>query len=88
MQSPLPIDRVRLEGGPMPPVARHYVIRSHRAAFMLRGLRGIVWTAAVSALFGEATPEAILVELRGALADIAARWAGLTREQAMRKERP
>jgi hypothetical protein len=87
MRSALPIDRARLEGGPQPEVSRRYTVRTPRAVLALRGMREVAWQAARAALLvGEAQPSAILDELRGLLADIAARWAGMDRAEAVRKE--
>jgi len=71
----------------LPEVARRYVVVRPRSTTALMGLRAVTWSAAVAALFvGEASPEQILGELAQLLGDVRARWQGLTREQAMRKE--
>lgn len=69
------------------PAARRYVVVRPQSTTALMGLRALTWCAAVAALTeGEASPEQILQELAQLLGDVRARWQGLTREQAMRKE--
>jgi hypothetical protein len=87
MRSVLRIDRARINGGLLPEPCRRYTLRPPRASLALRGLREVAWQAARAALLvGEAQPAAILDELRGLVGDLAARWAGLDRSEAMRRE--
>jgi hypothetical protein len=84
---PLPCASQRRDDAPLPPAVRRYQLRAPRAVVALRGLRAVTWSSAVAALFvGEASPEQILGELAQLLGDVRARWQGLTREQAIRKE--
>ncbi len=86
---PLPYSRQRPGHDPIVrsvPVGRLYVVSTPRGATMLRGLRDTVWLAAVTALFNEAQPDAIIAELAQLCGDVGARWRGLTREQAMAAE--
>ena len=83
---PLPYARQRDEP-PLPPVARLYSLRTPRSVVALRGLRALTWQAARTALLvGEADPGMVLAELRQLLGDLAARWAGLSRDQAVALE--
>lgn len=84
---PLPYARQRRDDAPLPPVVRLYQLRTPRAVVALRGLRAVAWQAALAALFvGEASPEAVLAELRQLVGDVAARWWGLSRAEAMTLE--
>ena len=61
-----------------------YTLRTHKASRTLRGFHNMVLLAAEAAVrMGDATPTAVLAELRGVLELLAERWRGRTRAEVL-----